>query len=178
MKADLSHLSSLVHLGEVTFIESHGHSAAPEDVRNYIERTYTNELLQQELESTDNYYEICFWKNEPVGFSKIRMNQPLHAASFLSSFNSSDFQDRNYAKLDRIYLLASHHGKGIATSMFERQLQLAYQENQKGIWLYTWVENKRAIAFYEKMGFERVGQYDFQISANRKNPNWVMYRDI
>ena len=178
MKANLSHLSSLVHLGEVTFLESHGHSAALEDVRNYINRTYTVEVMKTELENSENYYDIGFWNQEPVGFSKLRMNEPIQAKSFLDNYNSAQFGSENFAKLDRIYVLANYHGRGIAQAFFERQLQLAYQENQSGIWLYTWCENKRAIAFYEKMGFEKVGRYDFQISANHKNPNWVMYREL
>ena len=35
-------------------------------------------------------------------------------------------------------------------------------------------ENGRAIRFYEKEGFQIVGEMDFVMSAEHTNPNWVM----
>ena len=54
-------------------------------------------------------------------------------------------------------------------------MALSKKKQQKGIWLAVWVENKRAIKFYQKAGFKIVGKYDFQISKTHSNPNHIMY---
>lgn len=172
--ATKDHLSALVNLGRQTFLESHGNSAAPADIQDYLDSHYTRQALSKELEAIHSHYDICFWMDEPVGFSKITFDQPIIVASYGDDIDQHGFKTGNYAKLDRIYILAEHHGKKMAQAMFERQRNTAIKHQQKGIWLYVWVENKRAIAFYEKMGFQKIGKYDFQISEKHSNPNWVM----
>jgi ribosomal protein S18 acetylase RimI-like enzyme len=59
--------------------------------------------------------------------------------------------------------------------VFLTRRHLAHLE--AGVWLYVWKENHRAVAFYQKMGFEIVGEGLFKISETHYNPNHVMYLD-
>ena len=43
------------------------------------------------------------------------------------------------------------------------------------MWLNVWVENYRAIKFYEKNDFKKVADISFKISETRFNPNYQMY---
>jgi ribosomal protein S18 acetylase RimI-like enzyme len=63
-------------------------------------------------------------------------------------------------ELDRIAILPEYRGKGIAKELFDALIKLADQEYQKSgfslrkLYLLTHADNKRAHAFYEKMGMK------------------------
>ncbi len=153
----------LTNLGRQTFLESHGHSAPEKDISDYIARTYTHEIVQTDLADAANIYHIMYLDNEPAGYSKIVFNT-AHTGIALE----------NITKLDRIYLLKKFHGSGAATTLLQFNIELAKQNGQQGLWLYTWKENHRAIQFYTKAGFSIIGSHDFKLSDTHSNPNHLM----
>lgn len=62
--------------------------------------------------------------------------------------------EKPLAKLDRIYIDEKYLDKKLGQMLFNFNLEIAKQRNQRGIWLYTWIKNDRAIRFYEKMEWE------------------------
>ena len=102
----------------------------------------------------------------------------LYAVKIKCNIACEWVQKKAIAKLDRLYLLQEHYGKKLGYQLMDFNLQLARRENQEGIWLYTWIENHRAISFYQKFGFEIVGEADFKISENHVNPNHIMFLDF
>jgi ribosomal protein S18 acetylase RimI-like enzyme len=81
-------------------------------------------------------------------------------------------------KLDRIYIDEKFLNKKIGQVLFDFNLEFARKNNQQGIWLYTWIENHRAIKFYKKNGLEIIDEKDFKISNRHSNPNYIMYKSI
>lgn len=162
-KPNKKDIPALVELAKITFFQSHGHSASTQDIQHYIEQNYTADRFEKELVDPSNLYYLLWSENKLVGYSNIKMNH-AHAA----------IHEENVAKLDRIYLLESHHGLGLGEELLQFNIQLAKTNNQARVWLYTWVENKRAIRFYEKKGFKILRKHNFKISATHSNPNWVM----
>jgi len=163
-KASPTDVELLSQLGRQTFIESHGHSAATEDVETYINTAYDPETCKQELEDANNIYHFIYYKDQPAGFSKIIFNNvaPGVAAT-------------NITKLERIYVLKTFYNMKLGLALLNFIIELSKSHNQKGMWLYTWVENERAINFYKKAGFTIIGSHDFRISATHTNPNHRMY---
>ena len=157
-------LAALTALAKETFVQSHGHSASAEDIESYILTHYTEVIFRKEINQPNAVYYLLYYKNKLVGYSKINYNQPIVAV-----------KAKKITKLERIYILEEFHGLGLGLVLFDYNLNLAEAKRQKGIWLYTWTGNDRAIRFYEKMGFEIVGSYDFRISDNHTNPNHQMY---
>ena len=153
----------LVELAQQTFWESHGHSAAKEDIEYYLNQFYTTKVLQQDIHGLNVAYRLLYFKDQAVGFSKVILNQP-----YPSSTSS------NLCKLERIYVLQDFHGHKLGLELFEYNMDLARSNNQKGLWLYTWTGNDRAINFYKKLGFQIVGSHDFKISPRHSNPNHLM----
>lgn len=161
-------IPELLELARVTFIQSHGHSASELDITNYINQTYSEEKLTEELNNPQNIYYLLYHNQDLVAYSKIVLNREV---------DNSDLP-KNLTKLERIYLLESHQGLGLAQKLFHFNIDVAKENKQAGIWLYTWKENKRAIRFYEKLGFKIVGEHDFRISDTHSNPNWQYYLEI
>lgn len=154
----------LSRLGRQTFLESHGHSAGPDVIAAYVAEKYTPAVLQAELEDPRAIYHIAFHGHEPIGFTKLLLDQP-HA----------NIPVQPVAKLERIYVLEATFATKAGQALFDHAVQLARQAGQKGLWLFTWKQNARAIRFYEKNGFTIAGTYDFYLSPEHANPNWQLF---
>jgi ribosomal protein S18 acetylase RimI-like enzyme len=163
----LEDLPLLCELSQSTFLASHGHSATAKDIAIYLRYAYSQKKLELELNHPDTIFNFIYFQNELAGYSKIILN------------TAYDDIDRNpLAKLDRLYLDTRYLGAELGQILFDHNLAIAKQNNQKGIWLYTWIENHRAIHFYKKNGFEIKDEKEFKISKNHSNPNYIMYRKI
>ncbi len=157
----------LSELAVQTFLESHGHSAKPEEINAYATKNYNAETLRSELLDTKNIFHFIYYNDQPAGFSKIILNYP---------YNKSI--PGNSAKLERIYLLKEFYNLKLGSQLFDHNLQLIKNNDQAGVWLFVWKENQRAFNFYNKKGFKVIGDHDFKISETHSNPNHVMYLEV
>ena len=64
-------------------------------------------------------------------------------------------------ELSKIYLLPECHGKGVASLLMEKALRYAKNVGAKVVTLSVFHGNNRAISFYKKYGFKKVGSIDF-----------------
>jgi diamine N-acetyltransferase len=162
-KADENDSAILATLGSITFRESHGHSAAPADIDAYDNRTFRDDILKNELRDAKNIYHIIYHNNKAVGFSKIILNLP---------YAGSDL--KNITKLDRLYLLQEFYNLHLGSALFTFITDFMKEQDQMGVWLFTWKKNQRAIDFYERKGFKIIGSFDFKLSETHSNPNHQM----
>ncbi|MDB9805965.1 MAG: GNAT family N-acetyltransferase [Flavobacteriales bacterium] len=163
-RADNSDSQIIAQLGRKTFVESHGHSASEKSISNFLERNYTKEALAIELINPKFIYFIIEFDKTPVGFSKIILNTEHILV-----------EEKSISLLDRIYLLEEYHDKKLGWILFQHLVEFTTAKNQKGMWLHTWIENKKAIIFYKKAGFQIIGSYDYNIDETHSNPNHVMH---
>lgn len=163
LKATLIDVKLLSEIGTISFLESHGHSASKKDIKDYVSSKFSVSEFERELKNPKNHYYIMYFKEEPVGYSKIVFN-----------VTSSNISFKNVTKLERLYVLQKYHDLKLGLELFNFNVSLSKEENQAGMWLYTWVENHRAIKFYTTSGFEIVGKYNFKISETHYNPNHQM----
>jgi diamine N-acetyltransferase len=99
-----------------------------------------------------------------AGFSKINLNA-----------THSNIAGENATKLDRIYLLKEYQGLKLGFELLKFNIDFSKNNNQSGIWLFTWTGNTKAIDFYHKIGFEIIGSHDFYVAQTHYNPNYQMY---
>jgi diamine N-acetyltransferase len=162
--ADREDVELVSEIGRLTFLESHGHSAPPDVIDEYANKTYNKDAVNAELNNLLNIYHIITYNNKPAGYSKIVLNT-IHPA----------IKEKNVTKLERLYLLKEFYDLKIGHSLFQFNLDLSKKSEQAGMWLYTWKENPRAVNFYIREGFEIIGSYDFKLAPSHANPNHLMY---
>jgi putative acetyltransferase len=68
--------------------------------------------------------------------------------------------DFETAELKRMWLLESHHGRGIGYQVIKRLFEFARKMGYSRIRLQTGSEQTRALAFYKKIGFHEVPSYN------------------
>jgi ribosomal protein S18 acetylase RimI-like enzyme len=157
----------LSELCKETFVIPHGHSAPKKEIEHYLRNNFSEERIQQELKRSKNEYYFIYHQEKIAGFSKIIFNSP----------NESIVAD-NITQLSRLYLLEEYYNLGLGKALFDFNISLAKKYNQVGVWLAVWIENKRAISFYKKLGFKKVGHSNYRISETHSNPNYIFYLDI
>jgi ribosomal protein S18 acetylase RimI-like enzyme len=164
IKATPKDFNLLINMGRTTFIEAHTTSGSKEDLDTYLNSVYNADSFKKELENANNNFYLIYYDSIPAGFSKIIINSPNQAIA-----------EQAITKLDRIYIHKEFYDKKLGLELLNFNIKLSQQNTQKGMWLYVWVENQRAINFYNKIGFTIAGSYNFKLSETRSNPNHIMY---
>ena len=153
----------LATIGGSTLIESHGHSAPAEVMQAYADKNFSTEACLAELKDENNIFYGVFYNNQPAGYSKIVFDC-LHPAVPLQPVT----------KMERLYLLKEFYDLKLGQQLMQQAIDLSTIQGERGMWLNVWKENERAIRFYQKQGFEIVGESEFVLTATHSNPNWVM----
>ncbi len=162
-KAGLEHASILSEIGTKSFIESHGNSGPLADIEAYAADKLTPEAFENDLQQETNLYYMIYVDDQPAGYSKIILNTA-----------HPEIPEKEVSKLERLYLLRQFYGHNLGAQLFDFNVKLSKEAGQKGLWLYVWKGNERAIRFYEKQGFQITGSFDFLISPTHTNPNHLM----
>ena len=68
-------------------------------------------------------------------------------------------------ELSKCYVHPGHHGRGAAARLMRASLEQAAGGGAAGVWLGVNSQNAKAIRFYEKSGFGRVGTKSFQLGS-------------
>ena len=71
-------------------------------------------------------------------------------------------------EIERIYVLKEFQRKKLGQQMLEKVIELAKNLKAKYIWLGVWEKNIKAIRFYERNGFERIGEQDFMLGLEKQ----------
>lgn len=69
-------------------------------------------------------------------------------------------------EIKRIYVLARFHGTGVGARLMGAALDEAKRRGARRALLGVYAQNQRALAFYAKNGFTRVGERYFKVGAN------------
>ena len=166
-KAKKEDAKLLSKLSIETFLPAHGHSAPKKDIDNYLAYNFNESNFLAELTDSNNQYYLFYVDGKIAGYSKVVFNQV-----------NENITAKNITYMSRLYFLKEFYGLGLGKELFDFNIQLCKQNEQAGIWLAVWVENQKAISFYKKRGFTKVGDFDFKISETHSNPNHILYLSI
>lgn len=153
----------LAEIGGASLLESHGHSAPAVVMQQYVDRHFSEEACRAELQDENNLFTGIFYKGQPAGYSKIIFNTPCPAISL-----------QPVTKLERLYLLKAFYDLKLGHALLQHTITLSKGAGDKGMWLDVWTANHRAIRFYQKHGFETVGEGKFVLTSSHTNPVWIM----
>jgi ribosomal protein S18 acetylase RimI-like enzyme len=153
----------LEKIGGRTLLESHGHSAPAHIMQEYVDRSFSEEACRAELADEKNIFSAIFYNSKPAGYSKIVFDYAHPAVSFTP-----------VTKMERLYLLKEFYELKLGQQLMQQAIDLSKANGDKGMWLNVWKKNERAIRFYQKQGFQTIGESEFVLTPAHSNPNWVM----
>nr|WP_199158370.1 GNAT family N-acetyltransferase [Pedobacter sp. ASV2] len=157
VQAMLEDISKLQEIGRTTFSETFAHENSEENIRNYLEQSFSIDKLTAELSNPDS--EIYFAMNgeKVIGYLKINIGNAQ-----TETLNDGAFE------IERIYVLKEFHGKKVGQMLYQKAIELAHAINASYVWLGVWEENHRAKRFYEKNGFITFDKHAFWLGDDEQ----------
>lgn len=149
----------LAELAAVTFPLACPPSSSPEDIAMHLANTLSERHFQDYLADPDVTILVIDADGMLRGYSLL-VNRPtedpdvVQALTLLPSI-----------ELSKCYVHPEHHGLGAAAELMHASLQAAADAGAAGVWLGVNSQNARAVRFYEKSGFRKVGSKSFRLGT-------------
>ncbi len=155
---------ALAELGRRTFFETFAKDNTQEDMARYLADTFSPALQRAELKDASVHFLLLLARGKLAGYAKLR---PAAANA----------RGQRPLEVCRFYVDRPWHGSGAAHALLEGALEHARANAHDDVWLAVWEHNVRAIRFYRKHGFTRVGEQPFQLGADVQT-DWVLARPV
>ena len=150
---------ALAALAAVTFPLACPPSASPDDIAAHLAGTLSEQHFLEYLADPDVTILVLDSADGLRGYSLLVNRPPADpdVSSVLALTPS--------VELSKCYVHPGHHGLGAAAELMHASLQAAAATGAAGVWLGVNSQNARAIRFYEKSGFRKVGTKSFQLGT-------------
>jgi ribosomal protein S18 acetylase RimI-like enzyme len=154
-RAKLSDALRLAELAELTFRDTFEATNTLDDMNLHCATSYSEAIQARELLDPEMATLLCEHAGQLVGFAQLRRQQTQDCV-----------KAERPAEIQRLYVRAAWHGKGVARELMSECMALAQAAGADQVWLGVWEHNPRAIAFYEKCGFSAVGDHVFRVGSD------------
>ncbi|MFT2817222.1 N-acetyltransferase family protein [Leifsonia sp. A12D58] len=170
-QAQPSDAPELAVLAAATFALACPPGTAPESIAEFIATTLSEERFGQYLVDPTRDIRLAEHDGSAAGYTMLVFGEPV-AADVAAAITV-----RPTVELSKVYVLGDRHGAGIAAPLMAATLDAARERSAHGIWLGVNAQNARAIRFYEKSGFDIVGQKTFMVGPELHHDH-VMERSL
>jgi GNAT superfamily N-acetyltransferase len=153
-RAGSADAETLSALGAMTFTETFGHLYAPQDLAAFLVEAYGPDRTRADLADPRKAHWIVEVDGEAVGYA-------LAGPCGLPHADVSD----TCGELKRIYFRKGWQGSGMGGRLFHETMSWLKAQGFGALWIGVWSENHGAQRFYERQGFEKVGEYGFHVGA-------------
>ncbi|MFE4194399.1 GNAT family N-acetyltransferase [Paenarthrobacter sp. NPDC056912] len=149
----------LAELAAVTFPLACPPGSSPADIQAHIEKTLSEANFADYLADANITILVLDDGGQLNGYTMLiaKPASDPEVASVLSALPSTE--------LSKCYVHPEHHGHGAASRLMKASLADAADKGAAGVWLGVNSENAKAIRFYEKSGFQRVGTKSFTLGS-------------
>jgi ribosomal protein S18 acetylase RimI-like enzyme len=147
--------ASLAELAERTFRETFAEMNSAEDIDAHCRKSYRESIQAAEIRDPGRTTLVCHVGETLIAYGQLRWASapPCVVAA-------------RPAEVQRLYVDAPWHGKGVAQALMGSLLDTAVAGGADVAWLGVWEKNPRAISFYEKSGFAVVGDHVFVLGSD------------
>ncbi len=148
---------SLAVLAERTFRTAFGARNSPENMDLHCAKVFGSEIQEREILDQGLVTTVAEADGGMIGFSQLRL---LNAHASVAA--------ERLAELNRIYVDAGWHGRGVGRDLMQHAIDTAAREGCDCLWLGVWEHNPKAMAFYRRFGLEVVGTNAFMLGQDRQ----------
>ena len=168
-KATADDAGQLAELAAVTFPLACPPESRAEDIAAHLANTLSEANFRDYLADPDVTVLVIDAGGKLRGYSLLvdRRTQDPEVAAALGPGPSTE--------LSKCYVHPDHHGLGAAAELMHASIAAAASTGAPGLWLGVNSQNARAIRFYEKSGFRKVGTKSFKLGATVEH-DFVMER--
>jgi ribosomal protein S18 acetylase RimI-like enzyme len=151
-RANSSDATLLSELGAKTFFDTFAKDNTPQNIKRYLEQSFSPQIQFNELSLPTNTFLIAEDNGKAVGFVQLIMDS-----------HEESVKGTNPLEIRRIYASQAFIGKGVGRELMKASLAEAAERGCNCVWMGVWEKNPRAIGFYKKWGFVEVGTHVFTL---------------
>ena len=165
-KCMMEDLDVLRDLSIRTYYETFAHLNDPEDMQAYLDEAFETGKLSNELNNPDSMFFFLYFNGTLAGYLKLN-----------EAPSQTDINDTDSLEIERIYVAGEFQGEGLGRYLMEKAIAITTERKKKYAWLGVWEKNEKAIRFYEKNGFYKIGTHTFVMGEDAQN-DYVMKKDL
>jgi diamine N-acetyltransferase len=170
-RATADDAGALAALAAVTFPLACPPSAPPDDIAAHLANTLSDRHFRAYLADPDVTVLVIDADSGLRGYSLL-VNRPATDPDVVSALEILPS-----VELSKCYVHPEHHGLGAAAELMHASLAAAAEAGGRGVWLGVNSQNARAIRFYEKSGFRKVGSKSFRLGSTVEH-DFVLERAV
>lgn len=168
--ASVEDAEGLSRFAATTFRETFEAGNSPEDIQRYLAEAFTPLQQAKEIADPDSTILVA---EQPVA-SGVELVGYVH---LIAGPSPEVVRGPAPIELKRLYVARAWHGRGVAQALMNAAMDAARARSAKTLWLGVWERNPRALAFYEKYGFTRVGEHSFLLGSAMQT-DWLLARSL
>ncbi|WKS94398.1 GNAT family N-acetyltransferase [Riemerella columbina] len=165
-RATLLDVQDLQIIAQTTFKDTFGQENSEENMIEYLQERFSIKQLSSELENENSEFYFAKKGKLIIGYLKVNTGTA-----------QTELQENNSLEIERIYVASDHQGQNVGKQLYEKALHIAKEKELQSLWLGVWEENKKAIAFYEKNGFQKFSQHTFKLGGDEQI-DWLMRKTL
>ena len=160
----------LAELAAVTFPLACPPGSRPEDIAAHLAGTLSESNFRDYLADPD--ITVLVIDDGGLRGYSLLVSRPAQDPDVAAALNITPS-----AELSKCYVHPDHHGLGAAAELMRASIAAAAATGARGLWLGVNSQNARAIRFYEKSGFRKIGTKSFQLGSTVEH-DFVLERPV
>lgn len=153
-RAGLDDAKTLSRLSAQTFELTFGHLYPPKDLADFMAEAYAVDRTRAHLADPASAAWLLEVDGDPVGYALVGSCGLPHPDVTPAC-----------GELKRIYMLPRWQGGGRGSRLLATALDWLEAETSGALWIGVWSGNHGAQRLYERLGFRRVGGYQFRVGS-------------
>jgi len=163
--ATIDDAKNLCHFASQTFYDTYAFYNSEQDMAAYMSEYLTLTKTEEDINNPHTTFLLALDNEALCGYVKlVWRNRPDALATHEKQLEIARFYT------DKLFI-----GKGVGSQIMEACIDFAIKGSANIIWLDVWQENKRAIQFYTKWGFEKVSDWTFVLGKD-KQEDFIMVK--
>ena len=142
----------LAELGARTFSDTFAHLYDPLDLKVFLAEAYGLDRTRADLADPAKAQWLVEADGQAIGYALAGPCALPH-----------DEVTPACGELKRIYFAKDRQGGGLGRRLFGEVMAWLQADGPRDVWIGVWSENFGAQRFYEREGFEKVGEYGFHV---------------
>lgn len=153
-KAKLSDSLRISVLLKTVYIQTYAVDGVTFEFANFITNRFSTENIENIIKENPSRLIIAYQNGNPIGVTDIIYESicPIRKISV--------------PELSKLYILERFYGKGIGYGLLSESEKEVSKNGFSEFNLEVYINNERAITFYERQGYVSIGNVDFPMESN------------
>ncbi|WP_163409749.1 GNAT family N-acetyltransferase [Flavobacterium ajazii] len=153
-KAKLSDSLRISVLLKTVYIQTYAVDGVTFEFANFITKRFSTENIENIIKNNPDRLLVAYQNGNPIGVAEIIYDSicPIRKIPV--------------AELSKLYVLERFYGKGIGYGLINEAEKEIRKNGFTEFNLEVYINNTRAITFYERQGYTSIGNVDFPMESN------------